>query len=156
MDAVARDCGKDLTPNADQSGQAFYVGAEGFEVMVSGPPNGMKDRGAPGITYPAWKAENGGSVADCRGDSHWRDPLVDVAEANWGAEGFSGAMTGDVNNQWFEPTSVTPAELRTVEARFSVIEEDGEDQYAGRSEQRKRYDGLPLSAWRWRRSAGPR
>jgi hypothetical protein len=39
-------------------------------------------------------------------------------------------MTGDINNQWFEPTSVTPAELRTVEVRFtSVIEEDGEDQY---------------------------
>ena len=52
------------------------------------------------------------------------------AEAAWGAEGFSGAMTGDINNQWFEPTSVTPAELRTVEVRFtSVIEEDGEDQY---------------------------
>jgi hypothetical protein len=124
--------GKNLLTNVDQSGQAFYVGAEGFEVMVSGPPNGMKDWGAPGVTYPAWKAENGGSVADFvaatshSSASRWWT----WAEANWGAEGFSGAMTGDINHQWFEPTTVSPADLRTVEVRFtSVNEEDGEDQY---------------------------
>jgi len=47
-----------------------------------------------------------------------------------GAEGFEGAITGDlVNHSWF-PSTVTPDQMRTVELRFtSVIEEDGENQY---------------------------
>ena len=121
-----------LTGQSDQSGAAMYLGDDGFEIMVNGPPNGMKDWAAPGVTYQAWKAENGGSVADfVTANSHssasrwWT-----WAEADWGAEGFSGAITGDVNHQWFEPTSVTPAQLRTVEIRFTnVVEEEGEMQY---------------------------
>ncbi|MDP6042635.1 MAG: hypothetical protein QGG64_29055, partial [Candidatus Latescibacteria bacterium] len=52
------------------------------------------------------------------------------AGAAWGAEGFGGAMTGDLAAQWFGPTSVPPSRLVNVELRFtSVIEEYGEDQY---------------------------
>ncbi len=52
------------------------------------------------------------------------------ANTDWGAEGFGGAMTGDIAHQWFGPTSVPPSRLVNVELRFtSVIEDEGEDQY---------------------------
>ncbi len=52
------------------------------------------------------------------------------ANTNWDAEGFRGAMTGDIAQYWFGPTSVPPARLVHVELRFtSVIEDEGEDQY---------------------------
>jgi hypothetical protein len=96
-----------LTGQTDQTGAGFYVGTDGFEVGVSGPPNGMKD----------WEIPTG--------ERWWT-----WAEANFGAEGFNGAMTGDANNNWFEPSTVTAPDLRTVEIRFtSVVEAEGEDQY---------------------------
>jgi len=99
--------GKTLIANStDQSGSANYIGAEGFEVSVSGPPAGMKDWDAVDRWW-TW----GGAGA-------------------WGAEGFSGAITGDPNNQWFEATTLSPADLRTVEVRFTAVnEEPGENQY---------------------------
>ncbi|MBT4499803.1 MAG: hypothetical protein HOC74_18895, partial [Gemmatimonadetes bacterium] len=99
--------GKTLIANStDQSGSANYVGAEGFEISVSGPPPGMKD----------WDAV----------DRFW----TWGAAGDWGAEGFSGAITGDPNNQWFEATTLSPADLRTVEIRFTAVnEEPGENQY---------------------------
>ena len=94
-------------PLVDQSGTPLYLAEEGFEIAVSGPPPGMKDWGIPsGERWMTW------------------------AGAGWGAEGFNGAMTGDPNNWWFSPTTVSPDRLRTVELRFtSVHEEDGENQY---------------------------
>ena len=121
-----------LAGQTDQNGSPIYIGLDGFEVMVSGPPNGMKDWGAPAAPYAAWQAENGGTVGDyVSATSHSSDTRWWTwAEADWGVEGFSGAMTGDIGNQWFEPSSVTPAQLRTVELRFaSVVEEEGETQY---------------------------
>ena len=96
-----------LTGQADQTGAGFYIGTDGIEVAVSGPPNGMKD----------WEIPSG--------ERWWT-----WAEAFFGAEGFNGAMTGDPNHNWFEPSTVTAADLRTVEIRFtSVVEAEGENQY---------------------------
>ena len=80
---------------------------EGLLVRVTGPPLGIKDWEIPsGARWYTW------------------------ADNNWGAEGFRGAMTGDVAHYWFGPTSVPPARLVNVELRFtSVIEDEGEDQY---------------------------
>ncbi len=91
----------------DQSGTRLYVPSEGFELGVSGPPPGMKD----------WEIPTG---------ERW----FTWAGAGWGAEGFNGAITGDPNHQWFAPTTVPPDRLRTVELRFTSVEEaDGENQY---------------------------
>ncbi len=91
----------------DQSGTALYVPSEGFDIQVSGPPPGMKDWDIPtGERWFTW------------------------AGAEWGAEGFGGAMTGDPNHEWFAPTTLTPDQLRTVELRFTSVDEaDGENQY---------------------------
>ena len=81
---------------------------EGLLVRVTGPPLGIKD----------WDIPSGVAL----------DPPGQVP--NWGAEGFGGAMTGDVAHMWFSPTSVSPSRLVNVELRFtSVIEDEGEDQY---------------------------
>jgi hypothetical protein len=94
-------------PRTDQSGSRVYVPEEGFQIGVSGPAPGMKDWDIPsGARWLTW------------------------AGAGWGAEGFNGAMTGDPNHQWFAPTTVPPDQLRTVELRFTSVDEaDGEDQY---------------------------
>jgi hypothetical protein len=124
-----------LTGETDQTGAANYIGADGFEIAVSGPPNGMKSWAAPAESFDEWAAGNGGgTVADyVEANDHssatrwftWAG-----GSGDWGAEGFSGAMTGDPNNQWFAPTTVTPDRLRTVELRFtSVNETPGKDQY---------------------------
>ena len=96
-----------IGPRTDQSGAPLYVPDEGFEIVVSGPPPGMKDWDIPtGERWFTW------------------------AGAGWGAEGFNGAMTGDPNHQWFAPTTMPPDRLRTVELRFTSVEEaDGENQY---------------------------
>ncbi|NKB68083.1 MAG: hypothetical protein GKR89_13560 [Candidatus Latescibacteria bacterium] len=93
----------------DQSGTGLYVPSEGFEIQVSGPPPGMKDWDIP--SGERWFTWAGGA-------------------SDWGAEGFQGAMTGDPNHQWFAPTTLTPDKLRTVELRFTdVNEEDGENRF---------------------------
>jgi hypothetical protein len=126
-----------------QDGAANYVGSDGIEVSVSGPPNGMKSWAGPAMPYEAWKAS--AEAADVTGDGNIN--AADFAQAvdhasdtrwftwaggsnGWGGEGFQGAITGDPNNQWFAPTTLTPDKLRTVELRFTdVNEEFGEDQY---------------------------
>ncbi|MBI2503344.1 MAG: T9SS type A sorting domain-containing protein [Candidatus Latescibacteria bacterium] len=97
-----------LAGQTDQSGAGQYVGAEGIEMQVSGPPKGMKD----------WTISGG--------ERWWT-----WAAANWGAEGFQGAITGDPNGAgYFSPSTVTPAQLRTVEIRFTtVVTDEGENQY---------------------------
>ncbi|MEW6750288.1 MAG: T9SS type A sorting domain-containing protein [Candidatus Latescibacterota bacterium] len=102
-----------ISANPDQSGAAYYVGAEGFQIAVSGPPNGMKGYSYTpgGNRWLTWWGPGG-------------------ATDNWGAEGYGGSITGDVSNQWFTSSTVPPAGLRTVELRFTAVhEEDGEDQY---------------------------
>ena len=50
--------------------------------------------------------------------------------AEWGAEGFGGAITGDPNTFWLAPSSVSADRARTVELRFAdVVVEEGRDQY---------------------------
>ena len=132
-----------LANQTDQTGQALYVGSDGIEVAVSGPPPGMKSWAGPAMPFEAWKAS--AEAADVTGDGQIN--AADFAEAvdhasdtrwftwaggsdGWGAEGFEGAMTGDPNNQWFAPTTMTADRLRTVELRFTdVSEADDEDQY---------------------------
>ncbi|MFH1571192.1 MAG: hypothetical protein ABIL09_24595, partial [Gemmatimonadota bacterium] len=129
------------TQLASTSASGPYIGAQGFEVRVAGPPNGMKDWGAPAMPFTAWKASadavdaNGNGVLDAADFAAYASGSSATrwwtwAAANWEAEGFNGAITGDPNAQWFGPTTLSPADLRTVELRFtSVHEEDGEDQY---------------------------
>ncbi len=98
---------KDMAQNESEvQGDANPV-VDGLLVKVTGPPNGMKEWSIPsGARWLTW------------------------AGADFGAEGFNGAITGDANNHWFGPSSTTPDKLRTVELRFTgVIEEEGEDQY---------------------------
>jgi hypothetical protein len=97
--------GKAQSPD-EASAEANPI-VDGLLVKVLGPPNGVKNWSIPsGTRWMTW------------------------AGADWGAEGFSGAITGDVNAQWFGPTSVAPSRLVNVELRFtSVVEADGEDQY---------------------------
>ena len=103
-----------LAGQTDQSGAGQYIGADGIEVHAFGPAKGMKGWEIPG------------------GQRWWT-----WANADWGAEGFGpaeagvpGAITGDVSSQWFTTSTVTPAQLRTVEIRFTTVNEaDGEDQY---------------------------
>ena len=92
-----------LSSQTDQAGTALYIGSDGFEVRVSGPPAGMKD----------WDAVE-----------RW---FTWGNASSWGAEGFQGAMTGDPNNQWFAPTTVTPDQLRTVELRFTDVNEGNDE-----------------------------
>ena len=92
-----------LSNQTDQAGTALYIGSDGFEVRVSGPPSGMKD----------WDAVD-----------RW---FTWVNAGAWGAEGFNGAMTGDPNNQWFAPTTLTPDQLRTVELRFADVNEGNDE-----------------------------
>lgn len=94
-----------LSGQTDQAGTAFYIGSDGFELSVSGPPSGMKDWDIPsGARWYTW-----------------------VNASGWGAEGFQGAMTGDPNNQWFAPTTVTPDKLRSVELRFTSVNEGNDE-----------------------------
>ena len=96
-----------VEPETDQSGAGLYVPSEYFEIQVSEAPWGMKDWEIPaGARWLTWDG------------------------AKWGAEGFNGAVTGDPNHYWFSPTTVTQDRLRTVELRFTSVEEaDGENQY---------------------------
>ena len=95
-----------LADQTDQSGAGHYLGDEGIEVRVSGPPNGMKDWDS----VERWWTWSGAGV--------------------WGTEGFNGAITGDPDSYWFAPTSLSPADLKTVEIRFTGVNEaEGEDQY---------------------------
>ncbi|MFA6110997.1 MAG: T9SS type A sorting domain-containing protein [Candidatus Latescibacterota bacterium] len=141
-----------LTGQADQEGNGVYVGAEGFEVKVSGPPLGMKDWCAASVPYDVWRTS--ADAADSNGDGvinigdylAFANTANDGAEksatrrwtwanADWGTEGFGpefgvpGAITGDVNNQWFTTTTVPPSALKTVEIRFTtVVTDEGENQ----------------------------
>ena len=127
---------------ADQSAQLAttdapgpYIGSDGFEVRVAGPPNGMKDWAGPALPFAGWLAS--ADAADENGDgainvgdfaeqvSHSSDTRwftwAGGADA-WGLEGFSGAMSGDLNHQWFNATTLTAADLRTVELRFTSVD----------------------------------
>lgn len=117
-----------VTDQTNQTGQAVYIGADGFEIAVNGPPNGMKAWGAPETTFAASGLSLAEFSAQSTGSSATR--WFTWANADFGTEGFSGAMTGDINGNWFEPSPVTPADLRTVELRFTAVNEaEGEDQY---------------------------
>jgi len=96
-----------MIQHADMATAQSNPVVDGLLVRVTGPPLGMKDWDIPaGERWYTW------------------------ANNDWGAEGFNGAITGDVANQWFGPTSVPPSKLVNIELRFtSVIEEAGEDQY---------------------------
>ncbi len=104
-----------LKGQTDQSGSGIYLGTEGIEVRVSGPPKGMK----------GWEIPSG--------ERWWT-----WANADWGAEGFGpaeagvpGAITGDPNGAgYFSPSTVTADKLRTIEIRFTtVVTDEGENQY---------------------------
>ncbi|MBT6145096.1 MAG: hypothetical protein HN712_15685 [Gemmatimonadetes bacterium] len=93
-----------LVGQTDQSATPLYIGSDGFEIRVSGPPSGMKDWDIPsGARWFTW------------------------ASADWAAEGFGGAMTGNPNAEWFNATTVTPDQLRSVELRFTSVNEGNDE-----------------------------
>jgi len=117
-----------MIQHADMATAQSNPVVDGLLVRVTGPPLGMKD----------W---------DIPGGARW----YTWANSDWGAEGFNGAITGDIAHQWFGPTSVAPSDLVNIELRFtSVIEEAGEDQYKPLD-----VDNANTSyAWRYLRGAG--
>jgi hypothetical protein len=70
-----------LSDQANQSGDDTYFIVDGLQVKVLGPPAGMKQHQINVDELP-WTSVN----------------------ANWGAEGFGGAMGMGFNN-WFSPSS---------------------------------------------------
>jgi hypothetical protein len=98
-------------------GTAVVAGAS-VEAGIAGVEDGAVELSFPGVTgMQAWDIPEG--------ERWWT-----WTGADFGAEGFLGAITGDVNSNWFAPTTVTPDRMRRVELRFtSVVEEDGENQH---------------------------
>jgi hypothetical protein len=81
---------------------------DGLLVKVLGPPNGMKEWSIPS------------------GERWWTWAGADALHG----EGFNGAITGDPNHVWLGPSATTSDKLRTVEIRYTGVNEAyGEDQY---------------------------
>jgi hypothetical protein len=99
---------KDVTKNTvvlasqtNQSGDDNYLFVDGLQVKVIGPPPGMKDFAIPS------------------GARRWT-----FAGADWGLEGFSGAM-GMAYNNWFSSSTVTPDKLHNVLLKLADTDDKG-------------------------------
>lgn len=90
-----------LSNQSNQTGDANYTITDGFQLKVVGPPPGMKDWDIPkGARRFTW------------------------AGANWGLEGFNGAI-GKAFNNWFGNSTVTDADLKTVKLTLAQADADG-------------------------------
>ncbi|MDE3058664.1 MAG: hypothetical protein KGJ59_11980, partial [Bacteroidota bacterium] len=76
------------------------VVVDGIAIRTYGPPPGMKDWSVTGTRHITW------------------------ANANWGAEGFNGAI-GNAYDQWFSSSTVTYDKLKNVEIRFAITDTAG-------------------------------
>ncbi len=85
----------------NQSGDNNYPVVDGFQIIVIGPPAGMKDWDIPqGTRRFTW------------------------AGAAWGLEGFEGAI-GKAYGNWFGNSTVTDADLKTVKLVLATADADG-------------------------------
>jgi len=90
-----------LANQTNQTGDADYPIVDGFQIKVVGPPPGMKDWDIPqGTRRFTW------------------------AGADWGLEGFNGAI-GKAYGNWFGNSTVTDAELKTVKLVLAHTDTDG-------------------------------
>ncbi len=91
-----------LNNQTNQSGDANYLFTDGFQVVVAGPPPGMKDWDIPaGARRWTWANADG-----------------------FGLEGFNGAM-GMGYNSWFSSSSVTPVNLHDVLIKLAATDVNG-------------------------------
>ena len=90
-----------LSNQANQAGDAEYTITDGLQLKVVGPPPGMKDWSIPkGTRRFTW------------------------AGADWGLEGFTGAI-GKAFNNWFGNSTVTDADLKTVKLTLATVDVNG-------------------------------
>ena len=90
-----------LSGQTNQSGDNNYLIVDGMQVKVIGPPPGMKDWSIPkGTRRFTW------------------------AGADWGLEGFNGAI-GKAYNNWFGNSTVTDADLKTVKLILAKTDVNG-------------------------------
>lgn len=88
--------------NSNQTGDENYPIVDGMLVKVTGPATpGMKD------------------YSIVSGDRHWT-----WAGANWGSEGFNGAI-GNAFDQWFSSSTVDYAGLRNVLIKYAPLSDAG-------------------------------
>ena len=90
-----------LSNQTNQSGDENYISVGGVEVKVQGPPPGMKDYDIPS------------------GERRWTPN-----NANFGLEGFSGAM-GMAYINWFSSSSTTPDKLHNVLIKLAATDVNG-------------------------------
>lgn len=88
-----------LTNQSNLSGDNNYLVTDGLQVIVQGPPPGMK-------TY---------NIPSGKRDWTW------VNAQSFGLEGFSGAI-GMAYNQWFSSSTITPSHLHKVLIKFATID----------------------------------
>lgn len=86
----------------NQSGDENYLTVDGVQVIVAGPPPGMKGYVWTPSSGRFWTWVNG----------------------VWGSEGFGGAI-GNGFDQWFSGSTLTYADLRNVEIRFANTDANG-------------------------------
>jgi hypothetical protein len=86
----------------NQTGDANYLTVDGVQVIVAGPPPGMKDWSWTPSATRFWTWVNG----------------------DWGAEGFGGAI-GNGYDQWFSGSTVTYPMLRNVDIQFATTDANG-------------------------------
>ena len=86
----------------NQAGDGNYLTVDGVQVVVAGPPPGMKDYVWTPASTRFWTWVGG----------------------DWGSEGFGGAIGNGVD-QWFSSSSLTYADMRNVEIRFANTDANG-------------------------------
>ncbi|RPI05084.1 MAG: hypothetical protein EHM64_07740 [Ignavibacteriae bacterium] len=91
-----------LTGETNQSGDNEYKVVDGLMVKAQGPPPGMKDWSWTPSATRFWTFNN----------------------ANWGSEGFSGAI-GNGYDQWFSSSTVTYGMLKNVDIKFATTDANG-------------------------------
>lgn len=90
-----------LANQTNQTGDNNYPVVDGFQIKVVGPPPGMKDWDIPqGTRRFTW------------------------AGADWGLEGFEGAI-GKAYGNWFGNSTVTDANLKTVKLTLATVDVNG-------------------------------
>ncbi len=86
----------------NQAGDANYLTVDGVQVIVAGPPPGMKGYTWTPAAQRFWTFTNG----------------------VWGSEGFGGAI-GNAFDQWFSGSTVTYDKLKNTEIRFATTDASG-------------------------------
>ncbi|MDZ7335318.1 MAG: hypothetical protein ONB32_09165 [candidate division KSB1 bacterium] len=97
-----------LANQTNQSGDENYLIADGVQVIVQGPPPGVKDEG-----YLYYPPQN-------RWVTAWSDPSG--AAPLWHLEGWNGLIGWGAN---FFGSSVPASQLKNIQIRFAATDENG-------------------------------